>query len=491
MNPPEKNTFIVVGAGTAGAIAATYLKSYWDENIDVILIFDHKKKTIGVGESLTPSIYDFLNYVGITREELIKNVNATVKLGIKFKNWTGDDSYFYHPFYDHNFTSQQNSYNFSAVFDLVNDTYDHDLCYGKEYFEKCVVPLDPTATQSLHIDATLFCQYLLDKFKDKIKIIDAEVVETIVNEKNEIAHLILDNGSHINGDFFIDATGFSCNLFKNLKNSWIDKSDWLPLNKFIPNPVPWEFDKIPVCTTAESTDQGWILQVPLSNRWGTGYLYCDHFISDDEACNNFSKFLNKNFNVELSQARFLKFKSGYWNEQWCGNCMVIGLSSGFAEPLEATNIHQAIYQIRLFTDIYNFVSYDFDRNNYNKIMKEFYDRVYLFIRFCYTGNKNNSQFWTYMNNHVPYEIKILEEKIMTDFLNSSSMTQSIFNFDNFTKIAIGLKKIDTDTYRDILIKRKVMDLSDQNSKQITQIKNKNFQNSLDHSKLIKQIKNAR
>ena len=118
-----KHTFVVVGKGTSGAIAATYIKTYWGDLVKVILVHDSKQKTLGVGESLTPNVYQYLDYIGITRDELIKNVNATIKLGLCFKNWTVDGSSYYH-----NFSQLKNivdNNNFISAYDIINNDFDN------------------------------------------------------------------------------------------------------------------------------------------------------------------------------------------------------------------------------------------------------------------------------------------------------------------------------------------------------------------------------
>lgn len=490
MNECNKKRIVVVGGGTAGAIASTYIKSYWGEHVEVVVIYDHKVPNIGIGESLTPTIYNYLNYVGITTEELIKNTNSTIKLGISFKNWHNDGTEFYHPFIVNEVAGiYADNYNFLAAYDIVLKDYDFDVCYGKSMFDNCVIPSTDNFTHALHIDGVLFSKYVLNKFEDKLTIIDG-VVESVVKKthKEEIDYLVLENGQKIDADFFIDATGFSASIFKNLENEWIDKQDVLPLDSCIPNPVFHEMEKIPVHTTAEASEQGWILQVPLSNRWGCGYLFSSKFCSDDEARDNFSKFLKERFNVEPSNQKILKFKSGYWKKQWNGNCLAIGLSSGFAEPLEATNIHQAVMQIEQFTDVYNFNTIEFDEIHYNRLMQEFYERVYIFIGFCYTTNRTDSEFWRYMTNSVPDTVRMMEEKIKKDFLNGSSMSLSIFNYDNFTKIAHGLKKIDTNSYRKILQQRSMFnDDIKRISDAVKQIKNDMYISSKDHAEYIKGV----
>ena len=487
----EKFRFVVVGGGTAGIISASYLKSYWGNNADVVLLYDHSKPGIGVGESLTPIIYDYLNYVGISRDELVKNINATVKLGLKFKNWRGDNKEYIHSFFETNQT--MSPFNYGPAYDIVNNQYQEDYTYDSFYFNNCCIPEDPYAVQSLHIDAVLFSKYVEDKFKDQLTIIDGTVSQVILqNDLTSIKHLILTNGETITGDFFIDASGFQSVLFKNLPATWVDKTKSLPLDRCIPNPVPWTFDKQPPYTTSEASDEGWILQVPLSNRWGTGYLYCSSFCSDEQAFSNFESFLNKNYNTSLNNTeKVLSFKSGYWREQWVGNTICVGLSSGFSEPLEATNIHHTIFQIMHFVNVFNFKVFNYDIKHYNRIMQDFYENVYLYLRFCYTNKRNDTEFWKYMYNNIPEDVKDLDEKIQQDILNDTSFLNSpMFGQGNFTKIANGLNKIDKDNYLNILKSRNAYGMGIEESNQFKSVKFNNRLAVVDHLEYIRRVKNS-
>jgi tryptophan halogenase len=451
------------------------------------LVYDHSKPNIGVGESLTPIIYDYLGYVGLSREDLIKNVNATVKLGLKFKNWLNDGSEFLNTFSE-NF-QQPSMYNFGTGYGISHDQYDYDETYGKYYFDNNKIPIDPSATQSLHIDASLFSKFIEQKFKDRINVVDDTVVDVIKNSNNEIVDLKLKKQDSVQADFFIDASGFESALFKNLSAEWVDKKDWLPIDRCIPNPLPYEFNTQPPYTISESSSQGWILQVPLSNRWGTGYLYSSQFISDDNAFINFDNFLLKNYDSKLSNtSKVLKFKSGYWKKQWIGNCICVGLSSGFAEPLEATNIHHTIYQLFLFLELFNFKIFRHDVNLYNRTMNAFYENIYNYLRFCYTTKRTDSEFWKYMTYNTPEEILDLEEKIKYDIIPDRAIANPlIFTDKNFIKVAYGLKKIDKASYIKNLHQRFAYDQAKEESFIFNQNKINNQTNSVDHRRFIETV----
>jgi len=478
--------FVIVGGGTAGLIAASYLATAFKENTEIVLIYDHNNPGIGVGESLTPIFKQFLNDTKITQAELIKNVSATVKIGLKFKNWLNDGKSFCHGF--NQFNSER--WGIRAAYDIVNNNYDGDCLYSSEYFEKGIIP-SPTIKSihgnALHIDATLLSRFIENKFKDKITIID-DVVVDVVKSKNNIKEVILKNRGIVKGDFFIDASGFQCVLMKHMNNSWVDKSKQLPINRFIPNPVPTTHnDNIPPYTISEATDSGWILQVPLQHRWGTGYLYCSDFTTDEQAHDKFSIWSKENYNFKVTSHSVLKFKSGYWKDQWVGNCLVTGLASGFAEPLEATNIHHTITQLIKFCNIFNYTILEQDRVIYNNAQRELYENIYTYLGFCYTTGRTDSEFWKYMTNNIPGNIKQLLEKAENDYLNADCVDGVMFMYENFTCVASGLKKFNTNKIKDILIRKGLYNIGKNLSYKLRQDRLEQIKHSINHKSYIDSI----
>lgn len=462
----KQHKIIVVGGGTAGIMAATYIKTYWGDLVEVVLVYDHSKPGIGVGESLTPVFNIYLDYVGISREELIKHCNCTVKLGLKFKNWLNDGKSYYHNF---DMTTQSDPRNMGALWDIATNNYDGGYGHSAAMLDNNLIPYGDNLNinDTLHIDATLFSKYVENKFKDKLTIIDDEVIEVRLKPGEKmIDTLVLKTRGDLSGDFYIDATGFSNVLFKPLGSKWNDMTDWLPIDSCIPNPVEFEFIEQPPYTTSEATEDGWILQVPLSNRWGSGYLFNSSFTDEEKAFDKFEKFVKERYNTPLKNtSKVLKFKSGYWDEQWIGNCIVVGLSSGFAEPLEATNIHHTVFQLITFIDFYNFKINQYDIKVYNQLMKEFYYNIYLYLRFCYTTNRTDSEFWKYITYNTPDDVINVLEKIKRDPIISPLLIPGpTFISKNFTTVAYGLGHIDSRSYADILTNRALNNISMQQSK---------------------------
>jgi Tryptophan halogenase len=486
---------VIVGNGTAGVICSTYFYTYWKNKAKITLIYDSSKSIIGVGESTTPSIFEYLKFIGVSSHELLKYTNTSLKLGIKFKNWNNDKKYFCHNFLEPNI--QKNNFNdtyfLSSAYSILNNDYDNDLYLQNYFIENNSIPKDfPNDFQhALHIDANNFSKYILKKFEDKIEIIDVGVKEVFVKNEN-IDFILLNNDKKIQADLYIDATGFSKILFKKLNSKWISMEDYLPLNKAIPNPVEKNYDYIPTYTLAESTKNGWIWQVPLQNRYGTGYVYSSRFTSDEEAMQDFDKWLNKNHKTKLKNNKIISYESGFYDEQWVGNCIAIGLSSGFVEPLESTAIHTIIRQVFYICTYYSLEINNFSRKNYNRKIKNLYNTIFNFIRFHYFLNRKDSNFHSYMNETTPEWILELKEKVNDSFITHYDFfdNDDLFTAINYITLCYGLNIFkNKNSIKKYLSNNNFYDFGKQLHLQIKNIKKINKFNSIDHKKAIFNIKN--
>jgi len=487
---------IVVGGGTAGAMAASYFKSYWGDRADVTMLYDHSKPGIGVGESLTPLFDNYLKTVGISTIDLIRNCNATIKLGLKFKNWTHDGSEWFHSFPHNESLSLVNPVlvDFNAVdaFDILHNQYDSGYTYGKFYFNNNVLPSTDNLSyrHALHVDASLLSKYVEFVFQDKITIIDGNVTDVHVTNRS-ITSIKLANRQEYSADLFIDASGLDQVLFKHLAVDWVDLSDQLPTDRAIPFPLFKDFDYIPPYTTAEATKNGWILDVPLSNRHGTGYVYSSKFTTDDEARFEFDKWLKEKYNVNLTSDRIIKFKSGYNAEHWVGNCVAIGLSSGFVEPLEATNIHHAFTQIDLITKVFDGITSTQIINHYNTVMTTIYKNTFKYIRFFYNTGRTDSSFWQYLTDNTPDEIKdiitLIDSTPLTIY-NFNKTAADMFESADFNCIAYGYGLFkNTDNLENFLKSRWLYDHAASASQQIKELKKYIEQQSVDHKQWIDSV----
>ncbi|NBX72615.1 hypothetical protein EBQ91_06885 [bacterium] len=485
----------IVGNGTAGVICSTFFKTFWKDSAEIELIFDSKKDIIGVGESTTPSIFEYLKYIGVSSRELIKNTNCLLKLGIKFKNWKGKNTHFYHNFNEPNINhnSLNDTYFLSSAYGILKNEFDNDFYLQNFFLEENKVPqsFPDDTSHALHIDAKKFSEYILSKFKNKISIIDSEIINVEV-ENNIIKSLILEDGRKIKSDLFIDASGFSRILFKNLDSEWINMSSYLPMNRAIPNPIKKIYKKIPTFTLAESTRNGWIWQIPLQDRYGSGYNYSSNFTTDEEAKKDFDKWLCKNHNVNLESDRTIKYETGYYKNQWIGNCICIGLASGFVEPLESSSIHTIIRQALYITNFYPLNINEFSIKTYNRKLQNVYKTIFDFIRLHYYTKRNDSKFHSYMNESTPDWIKELESKLENSFINFYDFfdNDDLFTTMNYITLCNGLGLIKSKKgIESYLSNNNFLDISKSCYQQIQKIKMINKYNAVDHDKIINSVKN--
>lgn len=489
----DKYKITVVGGGTAGVMSATYLKSYWGDQVDVTMIYDHSKPGIGVGESLTPIFDKYLSTVGISTLELIQNCNATIKLGLKFKNWTKQDSEWIHSFPINealDATDPTISY-FNAVdaYDMSIGQYENAYNYDKFYFDNNLIFGADIRTyrHALHIDANVVGRYIESQFKDKINIVDG-IVDNVEVENREIKSITLASGQVITSDLFIDASGLGNAMFKYLDPEWISVEDQLPTNRTIPNPLFKDFDHIPPYTTAEATKNGWILDVPLSNRRGTGYVYSSKFTTDEEAKQDFNKWLIKTHDTELQSDRVIKFSNGYWKEQWIGNCIAIGLSSGFVEPLEATSLHNTFVQLEAITGMHTFIKSPHTIKKYNEFSNSIYEDCFEYIRFFYHTNRTDSEFWKYMTDNTPEWLQELDNKMKHSFVSPRDFRNVIFDSSSYISVGYAhdrYTKEGTDRY---LKSKSLTAQAKIDSQKIKEIKLDVQQYAVDHKEWIDYVK---
>jgi tryptophan halogenase len=458
---------IIVGGGTAGWLTALYAKkTYPNENI--ILIESEEIGILGAGEGSTPHLIGLFDFLEIPFSSLVKNCNATVKNGIKFTNWSNESDYFFHPFASNSTAS--NDYNFSLNKYLEQDTgFSHivsskfkhtlnDYSFVQKISNNFLVPFvknneqlvlnpilkfDNVANWSLHFDARTLAQYLR-KIGELRGILRIEgIVNKIETDENGYINKLLVNNKYIDIDFVFDCTGFKRLIIGNFYNAkWKSHSNHLPAKKAIPFFLPVE-KEIPPYTEAIAMNYGWMWKIPLQHRYGCGYVFDSDFISDDEAKKEIDNYLG----FEVESPKTFSFNAGCYEKVWIKNCLALGLSSGFIEPLEATSLWQLEDTLKLFFSLSNNIL------NKNKSSKNFLNNIYLkqteevvdFLYLHYITNKQNTIFWKNFtkNNKIPYFIdnvfKILKNKPIEslDFYNRLGN----FHIPNYFYVLIGNKII--------------------------------------------------
>ncbi len=407
MKPLSK--IVIVGGGTSGWLAAAMLSHYLKRELcQIELVESDEIATIGVGESTVPPFVGLIQRLGIDEQAFMRATDATYKLGIQFVGWHQRQNTYFHPF---------------GVIGRPIGHHDFYQCWLKaaangesfrlQDFSPCNVMAEQGrffppnkarntpiggANYALHVDATLVAQYLRRYAEARgLTRTEGRVSEVRQRENGFIERVVLSDGREIEGDFFIDCTGFRGVLIGQTLG--VDSTDWseyLPCDRAVAVKTEHRGPIAPY-TRATAQPAGWSWRIPLQQRMGQGYVYSSRFCSDAAAKSTLIRTLDSPL---IEEPRVIPFTTGHRRQLWKGNCLALGLSSGFVEPLEATSIHLIARGMDFF------LRYFPDRNcdpslarEYNRRMISDYEEVrdFIVLHYC-TSAREDSPFWDWCRN---------------------------------------------------------------------------------------------
>lgn len=340
----------IVGGGTAGWLAALLLQKA-DPSLDLTVIESRKIPTIGVGEGTTSVFRGMLMHLGLDEMEFLRETDATIKYGIRHKDWRRVGHWYDGPIDDpHQVADTPPGINSSwlnqyCVASGRSVTEPHLFTYlmerGKAPFLANGKPVSPFH-HAYHFDQSKVGAYLRRKASG-IRQTDALVTDIVRSETGEIAQLIFEDAPPMDVDFVIDCTGFRRGIISKLGARWVSYADHLPVNRAMPF---WlEHDgTIPPLTLAHAQSAGWMWAIPTQSRMGCGYVYSDAHITADQAQTEIETLLGQRIEPRAD----IRIDAGRLDRAWIANCLALGLAQSFFEPLEATSIHGTIVQILLF-----------------------------------------------------------------------------------------------------------------------------------------------
>ncbi|MEY4671264.1 MAG: hypothetical protein RLZZ415_1143, partial [Pseudomonadota bacterium] len=342
MNPNKKLRVVVAGGGTAGWMTAAALASTLGDCIDLTLVESEAIGTIGVGESTIPPMVLFNRLLGIGEADFMRATQATFKLGIKFENWKDVGHSYFHSF------GTTGKDHWSAGFQhfwLHGLTQGHQHSYDDYCLElkaalegKFAHLPDDKMNYAYQLDSGLYAAFLRKRAEgDGAVRIEGKIAEVELDgESGNIAALRLDGDRRIEGDLFVDCTGFRALLIEGALHAGFDDwTDYLPCDSAIAVQTASVRPPVPY-TRAIAHDAGWQWRIPLQHRQGNGIVYCSRYLDKDAAL---ERLLGTVEGQVLTQPNFIRYTTGARRKQWHRNCVAIGLSGGFMEPLESTSIH--------------------------------------------------------------------------------------------------------------------------------------------------------
>jgi tryptophan 7-halogenase len=397
-------------------MSAAALVSATDSGRRITLIESEEIGSVGVGEATLPQMKDFNDYVGIIEADMMQKTGASFKLGIEFRDWGYLGSSYIHPF--GTFGNKRRGMDFlhqwtrarlqGSVEGIESYSYAIQACRQArfDFPVKNQEELNSTYAYAYHFDASLYARFLRQFSEPKgVNRIEGKIVDVEQHSNGNIRSVRLESGATIVGDYFIDCSGFrSLLLGQTLQVPFEDWSHWLPCDRAVAVPCVGTEPVLPY-TRSTAKAAGWQWRIPLQHRIGNGYVYCSNFISDDAAAQSLLQDLD---GKALAEPRPLKFKAGRRKQSWQGNCIAIGLASGFLEPLESTSIY--LIQIGILNLIRLFPGRTPDPaliDEYNRLVDYEYERVRDFLILHYHLNqREDSELWRYCRNmEVPDSLK--------------------------------------------------------------------------------------
>jgi tryptophan 7-halogenase len=411
---------VILGGGTAGWMTAAYL-SHWlaPTNISVTLVESDQIGAIGVGEATVPAIHEFLRALGINEAEFIAATQATFKLGIEFEGWATADNHFFHPFAAYGVQIEDRPF-YKTWWSARQQGYSgglEEFCLAVQLARqgKFAQPsFDPDSrlawyNYAYHFDASLFAKFLRNYAEvRRVTRIEGKLAQVQLNSTSGfIESLRLVSGQLLGGDLFIDCSGLGAVLIdKAMGVGYEDWSQWLLCDSALAVQTASVMEPNPY-TKSIARSAGWQWHIPLQQRVGNGYVYASQFSTDEQARTE----LLKNLTGELlTDPRTIRFKTGMRRDFWHKNCVSIGLSSGFLEPLESTSI--SLIQTGIAKMVAFLVDYKIDADQVaeaNRLNRLECERIRDFIILHYRLNGRSEPLWQHVSA-MPIPLS-LEEKI--------------------------------------------------------------------------------
>ena len=350
--PKPIRKVVIAGGGTAGWMAAAALSHVFrGTGIAFELVESEEIGTVGVGEATIPEILKFNGLLGIDEREFLRATHATYKLGIEFRGWTREGQSYFHPFGSYGLPMDGMPFHqfwlralqrcgSESAGDLADYSIVTQMAYRGRFAHPANVPNNPLSDirYAFHFDASAYASFLRARAEESgVVRTEGRIARVELEGEGEtISRIVLNDDRAVDGDLFLDCTGFRGLLIEDaLASGYDDWREWLPCDRALVAACENREGLSPY-TRSTATRAGWRWRIPLQHRVGNGHVYSSEHMTDGEAEAIFCAGCEGPL---LGDPRTLRFVTGKRREIWKGNCIAIGLASGFLEPLESTSIH--------------------------------------------------------------------------------------------------------------------------------------------------------
>ena len=409
MNNSQLKKVVILGGGAAGCIAAAALaRNLNPEHHRITVIESAHIASIGLGESVLPSLVSFIRGLDLDEKDFIRKTGASIKLGTQFRGWAGNEKPFGHPLgsltpgvagadFFSRWLKARSLGDASPLQDYVPAAVMAER--QKFGFPSGFSPDSPlvAADYALHVDAVLVCQYLREYAQARqARYVKAHVVRVNRDEKGAISSVELNNRESVEGDLFLDCSGHRGLLIHEALNSAYESwNHLLPCDRAVAMQTDSR-DTASLYTVSTAQQHGWAWRIPMHDRVSHGYVFSSEHVSDSQAL---QILLDAADSTPLREPRFIPFRNGLRKELWKHNCIAVGLAGGFLEPLASTAIHLAIRNVQCMLDLFP----DLDDSarqwpvlaaEYNRRMRFEYEEIRDFIVLHYsTSRRADTEFW--------------------------------------------------------------------------------------------------
>ena len=433
---------VIAGGGTAGWCAAAALSRQLGALIEVVLVESDAIGTVGVGEATIPTIRTFHQFLGIDEREFLRATSATFKLGIAFENWGQVGDRYVHSFGEvghgtwmggfQHFWLQAREAGFAEPIGAYS--LEHEAAEAGRFATG-----DQSAlSYAYHLDATGYARFLraiaessgAERKEGRIARVERD------GQSGDLTALVLESGERVAGDLFVDCTGFRALLIEEaLETGFDDWSHWLPTDRALAVQTEATGPAVPY-TRAIAHDAGWRWRIPLQHRIGNGLVYSSAHLSDDAAHDALIAGIEGD---RRTDPRLIRYRTGQRRKAWNANCIALGLSSGFVEPLESTSIHLIMIGVTRLMQLFPFegVSHAL-RDRYNDLAEREIEGVRDFIILHYhLTQRGDSEFWKSRRTMAIPDSLAHRIALFRESAQAFQASDELFRVDSWLQVMLG------------------------------------------------------